>query len=184
MFQRLIPTDVSKENRMIDNAVAHSGDITTSFRAPRALDTILLGGLTVGILDALDAVTFFGLYSKVGPTRIFQYVASGLLGRESFNGGVKTALLGLALHFLIAFILTAIYYLASLKLPMLVRRPVLWGMLYGVVAYFGMQYVVIPLSAAASGRVSFVSSLNGIIGHALLIGLPIGLSAWRSAKAN
>jgi uncharacterized membrane protein YagU involved in acid resistance len=169
---------------MIDNAIAHSSGIASSLASPRALDTILFGGLAVGALDALDAITFFGLRNGVSPTRIFQSVASGLLGRNSFNGGVKTALLGLMLHFLIAFILATIYYLASLNLPMLVRQPVVWGILYGVAVYFVMQYVVVPLSAATPGRFSFAAFLNGVIGHALLVGLPIALLAWRSAKVN
>src|SRR5262249_1859863 len=140
------------------------------------------GGLAVGALDALDAIVFFGLRNGVSPTRIFQSVASGLLGRSAFSGGGKVALLGLMLHFLIAFILATIYYFPTLKLPLLVHQPVMWGILYGIAVYFVMQYVVVPLSAATPGRFAFAPFLNGVIGHALLVGLPIALLAWRSAK--
>ena len=148
---------------------------------PRAFQTIIYGGLIVGVLDALDATIFSGLRG-VSPSRVWQFVASGLLGRASFDGGMKTAALGLLIHFLIAFILAAIYYGASLYFPVLVRRAVLWGLLYGVAVYFVMNYLVLPLSAAPPLRFSVASFLNGLIGHALLVGLPIALVARHSRK--
>jgi uncharacterized membrane protein YagU involved in acid resistance len=150
---------------------------------PRAFQTIIYGGLIVGVLDALDAMIFSGLRG-VSPSRVWQYVASGLLGRASFSGGMKTAVLGLLIHFLIAFILAAIYYGASLYFPMLLRRVVLWGLVYGAAVYFVMRYVVTPLSAAPPLSFSVASFLNGLIGHALLVGLPIALVARWSQKSS
>jgi uncharacterized membrane protein YagU involved in acid resistance len=146
---------------------------------PRAFRTIIYGGLIVGVLDALDATIFSGLRG-VSPSRVWQFVASGVLGRASFGGGMKTAALGLLIHFLIAFCLAAIYYIASLYFPVLVRQAVLCGLLYGVAVYFAMNYLVLPLSAAPPLSFSVASFLNGLIGHALLVGLPIALVARRS----
>jgi hypothetical protein len=149
---------------------------------PRAFDTILYGGLIVGVLDALDAMIFSGLYG-VSPARVWRFVASGLLGRASFDGGMKTVALGLLIHFLIAFSLAAIYYRASLSFPALLRRAVWWGLIYGSAVYFVMRYVVTPLSAAPPLRFSVASFLNGLVGHALLVGLPIALVARWSQKS-
>jgi hypothetical protein len=168
---------------MQENTITASGNVIPSPERPRAFATILYGGLAVGVLDALDAIIFFGIRNGTTPKHIFQHIASGLLGRASFDGGYRTALLGLFLHFLIAFIIAAVYYRASLILPMLVRRAVIWGMVYGVAAFFVMNWVVIPLSAAPQGRFSLAPFLNGVIGHALLVGLPVALFAQRSAKA-
>jgi hypothetical protein len=174
---------------MSDNAVAYSAgaagaaQVPTSLGRPRAFNAIVYAGLTVGVLDALDAVTFFGLRG-ISPIRIFQHIASGLLGRASFNGGIKTVLLGLVLHFLIGFIIATVYYGASLVLPTLIRHPFVWGPIYGVVAYFVMNRVVIPLSAAPHGPVSLPVFLNGLLIHALGVGLPVVLFARRSAKAQ
>jgi uncharacterized membrane protein YagU involved in acid resistance len=52
------------------------------------------------------------------------------------------------LEFLITFVATAVYYLASRKLTFLIRRAVLWGVLYGIAIYFFMNFIVVPLSAA------------------------------------
>jgi uncharacterized membrane protein YagU involved in acid resistance len=169
-----------------DSAVAGSINEAATPGRPRAFDTILYGGLVVGVLDISDAMAFFGIRNGVTPTRVLQSVAGGLLGRASFSGGLKTALLGLLLHFLIAFILATVYYVAVSILPLLIRHAVSAGLIYGVIVYFVMTYVVVPHSAVGprSAPIPWGVFLNGIIGHALLVGLPIALIARRSAKAD
>jgi hypothetical protein len=79
------------------------------------LRAITLATLTVGVLDGLDAIIFFGLRGAT-PTRIFQAIAAGILGRQAaVQGGLQTALLGVALHFVfvVAFGIVGTYYLAS-----------------------------------------------------------------------
>ncbi|HXM33817.1 MAG TPA: hypothetical protein VN920_01385 [Pyrinomonadaceae bacterium] len=169
---------------MGDSAVVSSGtDLSSPFRA-RAFGAIVCGGFAVGVLDILDATIFFGLKYGVTPIRVLWSVAAGLIGRErAINGGLKTALLGLFLHFLIAFIMATVFYGVSLVLPTLIRHAVIWGMIYGVAAYFVMTYVVVPLSAAPPRPAPpWPVFLNGVIGHALLVGLPIALCARWSAK--
>src|SRR5436190_22303629 len=113
---------------------------------PRSSATraILYGTLAVGTLDALDAIVFFGLRSGARPIRIFQGIASGLIGPAARQGGLKTALLGMALHYFIAFGIVVTYFLASRRVSLLTRRPVLCGLLYGLAAYAVMTLVVIP----------------------------------------
>ncbi len=169
---------------MRDNAFTHPVDDASGPGRPRALDTILYGGLVIGILDGLFALVFYGLILGVNPLRIFQSVASGLLGRASFDGGVQTFLLGILLHFVVATCIAAVYYAATLMLPILIRHAVVSGLIYGLLAYVVMNYVVIPLSAAGSGRFSWRTFLPAFIAHAFLVGLPVALLARRSAQAN
>jgi hypothetical protein len=111
------------------------------------LPWLLLGGLVLGSLDALFAFAFWA--SKGATlTRIFQSIAAGLLGKESYQGGAATAWLGAGLHYFIATMMVLAYYLASRKYPALTRRPVALGLLYGLVLYAVMNFVVLPLSAA------------------------------------
>jgi hypothetical protein len=168
---------------MSDNTFAHSVDEPSSLERPRAFETILYGGLAVGVCDGLYAVIASSLQGGA-PIRVFQYISSGLLGRESFNGGLKTALLGLLLHFLIAFILAAIYYGASLGLPMLIRQALIWGPIFGVAVHLVMRLVVTPLSAAPRLPFSVSGLLSALVVHILFVGLPIALLARYSAKAN
>src|SRR5215208_1959092 len=169
---------------MSDNAITYSGHDASIPKRPRALDTILYGGLVVGILDGLFALIFYGLILGVKPMRIFQSITAGLLGRASYEGGIQTFLLGILLHFVVASCIAAVYYVASLKLPILIHRAVTCGLIYGMIAYLGMNYVIIPLSAIGLRPVSLRVFLPAFIGHALLVGLPIALIARRSAKAD
>lgn len=158
----------------------------TKLGKPRALETIIPGGIAVGILDMLFAFIYYGWILGGRPLRIFQSVAAGVLGRQTaIDGGVKTFVLGLALHFVVATCITAVFYFASLWLPVLLRFAWISGPLYGIVAFLGMNYVVVPLSAIGRfpgpvSRVFFV----GMIGHMVLVGLPIALLARRSARAH
>ena len=152
---------------------------------PRALDTILYGGLVVGILDGLFALIFYGLILGVKPIRIFQSVAAGLLGKASYDGGISTFLLGILLHFLVATCIAAVYCLVSLKLPVLISHPVICGLIYGLIAYLGMNYVIVPLSAIGSRPSPPLRIfLPAFIAHAFLVGLPIALIARRFSKTN
>lgn len=142
---------------------------------------LLLGGLAVAILDGLDAVVFYGLRGA-SPGRVFQSVAAGLLGRQTaVAGGTTTALFGVALHTLIGFAVFAAYFGVSRLWPLLTRRPLVCGFSYGIGVYIFMNQVVVPLSAIGAGRFpSLPVLLNGLIGHALLVGLPCALVARRA----
>jgi hypothetical protein len=152
---------------------------------PRALRVILCGGLVAGTLDLTGACVTSWLRAGVSPVRVMQSVASGLLGAASYTGGAKTAVLGTALHFLIATVATAVFYFASRSLRFMVARPVVAGLLYGVAVYVFMNFVVLPLSAfpqrtapALSGRII------GMLIIMFCIGLPIALITSRLTQSR
>jgi peptide-methionine (S)-S-oxide reductase len=144
---------------------------------------ILWGGLLCGAMDITAAIVVYGLLWGRGATRILQSVASVLLGSASYDGGVLTALLGLFLHFCIAFGAATVFYAASSKLPLLLKLPVISGILYGIAVYFFMQLVVVPLSAYPH-RITFLprSVLTGLTIHIFCVGLPISLAVNRFLK--
>jgi hypothetical protein len=144
--------------------------------------SILWGGLGAGALDITAAFIDSGLRG-VGPILVLQSVAGGMLGRDSFQGGLRTALLGLVLHFFIATMWAAAYCVASLKLPWLTRQAVRYGLLYGVVVYLVMYMTVLPLSALHFKFFdqSVTAMLTGVLIHAFCVGLPIALVIrWRA----
>jgi hypothetical protein len=158
-----------------------SADTRAQWSAARA---ILTGCLIVGTLDALDAIVFFGLRNGATPGGIFRSIAAGLVGRDAARaGGLQTAGLGAFLHYFIAFGIVTVYYVASRRLTFLKRQPFVWGPIYGVLAYFFMNEVVIPLSALGPGRYVLAPFINGILIHALGVGLPSALVAARAASA-
>lgn len=168
---------------MAENVFTLPGEKSHSLQRPRAINAILYGGLAVGVLDGLAAV-ILTIYFGGSVSVMFQYIASGLIGRASFQGGWATVLLGVSLHFLIAFIWATIYSCASFKLPALIRRALICGPIYGLVVYFAMQRIVLPLSAVQRPPFSFAGMMRGIIVHILCVGLPIALLAQRSARSK
>lgn len=170
---------------MSDTTFTHSDVGASVTGRPRPLETILLGGLVVGILDMLFAFVFYWLILGAPRLRIFQNVAAGLLGRDvAFAGGERTFWLGLLLHFVVATCITTVYYLMSLGLPFLIRHAVPSGLIYGLIAYLVMNYIVVPLSAIGPSTRPFnlTNFLTAFIAHAFLVGLPVALLARWSAK--
>ncbi len=138
---------------------------------------ILLTALAVAIADGLfPIIVNFNRLGWSAPRRVFQSVAAGLLGRASFDGGVATALLGVALHCTIALIWTSIYALIVRRLP-IVRRLVattagtmLVGVLYGAVIWCSMDYIVIKLSRATFTPPSSPAFWQQFIWHMVGVG--------------
>ena len=147
-------------------------------RAPsilRAFQTIVYGGLLVGILDGL-AATINAAVKGVSPDKVFHYIASGLIGpRASYNGGAATVMLGIVLHFTIAFGVVAVFLLLSRSFPVLVHRAVLSGVAYGIGVYFAMAYLIVPLSAVPKITFSFSGMITGLVIHVFCVGLPASL---------
>lgn len=137
---------------------------------------ILVGGAIAGVLDIVYACVANGLRGRP-PLRTLQSVASGVLGRDAFEGGWAAGALGLFCHFAIAFGIAAVYWLASRRFRILRERPLLAGALYGMVVYLAMNYVVLPLSAVPFKiQHSAATFAWGFASHALLIGIPIALA--------
>jgi hypothetical protein len=143
---------------------------------------ILYATLVVGVLDATDGVVFLGLHGR-NPIQVLQYIASSLLGTRSFSGGLASAGLGLVLHFAVSLVVATIYILASRRVAVLRTQWVLLGLLFGAAVWVVMNLVVLPLTAVAHGPIPTAALINGIIGHALFVGLPSAFFARNVAAA-
>jgi hypothetical protein len=145
---------------------------------------ILLGAFVVGSLDAIYALAFW-LPRGAKASRIFQSIAAGLLGPNSFQGGARTVVLGVALHYFIALAIVTVYWLAARRIPLLTQHPIICGAIYGVGVYVVMNYVVIPLSAAAKPSRFLLSwVVCSVIVHAFLIGVPAALFARKAIVSS
>jgi hypothetical protein len=148
----------------------------------RKVTLVLLGGLVAGACDITYATVFSYFRSGVPPMRILQSVASGLLGRASYEGGWPTALLGLGLHFFIAIIAAAVFFFAARRLEFPLRRPLLWGAGFGVLMYGFMNMVVLQLSRVPprAAPAAMVVVITGLLVHMFGFGVPIALAARRA----
>ncbi len=133
----------------------------------KAFRAIAGAGLVAGTLDITAATTYWYLMRHMAPARLLRGIAAGLLGPSARDGGNAMALLGLALHFTIAFGAATVFYPLSLKIPFLLDRPVVAGALYGVAVYCFMNLVVLPLSAI------HMNPMAGFTPAALAWGVPV-----------
>ncbi len=145
-----------------------------------AFRAIVTTGLVVGVLDILSA---FVIWWQRGVTiqRGLQGIAAGLLGTKSYEGGMATAGLGLALHFFVAFVVVSIFYLASRKIPFLTKQPLISGVFYGIGVYVVMYWFVLP-TAFSTFRHRLSNELIEVAIHVCLIGLPTAFIVRRYAQ--
>ncbi len=158
--------------------------IASRARAPAAWWIVVAGGLAAGTLDIVFAWTFWWLRAGVRFERIVQSVAAGLLGRASYAGGAATAALGLALHLSFATAMSVAYFVAARRYPVLARRWMPFGALYGLVLYGIMNYVVVPLSAATRGSDDPLWIGLGVGAHVFLIGMPIAFATATATRVG
>ena len=149
----------------------------------RTAVTVLIAWLLAGTLDITTSVLFYVGPSSARAARLLQGIASGLLGARAFDGGATTALLGLALHYLIALIWTLVFLVAFRTLGALRRHLVLIGIAYGIIVWLVMNLVVLPLSALhARGPYELRNLIQGLLVHMVVVGLPVAYGIRRFAK--
>lgn len=151
----------------------HDGALTPFVRA------IVRAWLLAGTIDIVVACVYYPLTARVTVIGILQGIASGLLGASAFQGGRATAALGLACHYLIAFIWTVFFFLMYARFRVLSTSRIATAVLYGVFVSAVMRFVVLPLSNVASRP--FDLRAFGIATVILIfsIGVPLTLVAGR-----
>jgi hypothetical protein len=134
----------------------------------------LVTGVTDGLFSSVLAAFFYG--STV--TRLWQGVASVPLGADALNGGLRTAAIGLAMHFGVAFAWSAVFLalvLASSWLRDVVASPygvVAVAAIYGPIIWITMSMVVVPLFTHRPPAIN-VRWWVQFFGHIPFVALPI-----------
>lgn len=106
----------------------------------------MYGGLLIAVADAFFAIALWFEWNTKGLTHVFQTIAVGVLGKASYEGGTGSALLGAGLHVAMAIAFVVICIALSFRFRLLLDKPVMSGLLYGVGMYVVMNFVVMPLS--------------------------------------
>lgn len=147
--------------------------------------------LACGVLDIASAV-ILTVYAGGKPARMLQGIAASVIGPQSFEMGASTAVLGLAMHFLVALAATSVFYAASRRFPAMLAHPILSGVLFGVFWLLVMYRGVIPLLAEV--RTLYLTNPPRrplpeiwpipLIVHVLCVGLPISLFLSRAREVH
>lgn len=140
------------------------------------LHAVIVATIACGTLDAAAATTQAALLG-IPAQRVWQTVASGLLGPAAFEKGWRTGIFGIALHFIISFTIVTIYVFASHRLPFLLTHPLTAGALYGIAVFVVMNFVVLPLSRRPKRPFNRHFALTQLVIHICIVGWSIAISA-------
>jgi hypothetical protein len=149
----------------------------------RLIKAAAVTGLTGGALDfAAASVIYPAAFPGLTVMRIWQSVAEGVLGKPSYDGGLATALLGVALHFFIALCAGAVLVWAMSRASVFQRLWIASGAAYGVSMYYFMQLVVLPLSQVELRHPNTKALAIGLGIHIFVFGLGSAFVASRLLK--
>jgi len=144
---------------------------------------ILWGGLICGTLDITAALIDVKVNFHMTPVHLLQNVASSLMGPVAYDSGASTAALGLVMHFTVAYTFTTIFYFLARSFPVLLRHPIVSGLIYGAIVFLIMYRVVLPLTLEL--KTHYVRVFNHawpplrwsqFFVHLFCVGLPISLT--------
>jgi len=146
--------------------------------ASSALPRWLRAGLLTGAIDGLFSSVLVVFFYHSTVARLFQGVASVLLGPKALAGGLPTALIGVAMHFGVAFGWSAVFLAIEAASPGIRRALATRAGILGIAAVYGpviwvvMSFGVIPLLTHRPPRMG-VRWWIQLIGHFPFVGIPI-----------
>jgi len=139
---------------------------------------VAAAGIITGITDGLFSSILSAAFYNSTVTRLFQGVASVLLGSDALNGGNKTAAIGVLMHFCVAFVWSGIFLLFVARWDW-IRRTISsrYGVakiacLYGPFIWMVMSCAVIPALTHRPPAITIRWWIQ-FFGHILFVGLPI-----------
>ncbi len=135
-----------------------------------------------GTLDILAAVLLTLIYGA-DPLRMLRRVGSGAFP-DAPQWGLAGSAAGLLVHYALMAVMAAAFVLAADRMPALKRRPLLWGILYGLVTYVVMNLIVVPWRFARPLPADPVAIGTQLFCHIVLVGIPIALIARRGGAAR
>lgn len=140
-----------------------------------AVKTLLWSGLIAGVLDSMAGVIVYYIYFNLNPLQVLQFIASGIYGPEAINSGPGMVIIGLLIHFLIAYVCAVIYFLAYPKIRLLGRYVHSSGLAFGLGIWLVMNLLVLPYSNIPKSEFDAGLVIIGIIWHMMLVGWPIAV---------
>ena len=149
---------------------------------------LIIAGLATAIVDGLWACVLSVLYDST-PKRLFQGVASTVLGKSAYDGGTRTALIGVLMHVAVAFTWSAIFLVLAMRSAQIQRVLASRGGIFKVAAVYGpliwivMSLVVIPLLTRRPPTINRRWWIQ-LLGHIVFVGLPIVASIARGRERH
>ena len=156
---------------------------------------VVSAGLATGVTDGLFASVLSLVFYGSTETRLWQGVASTVLGKEAFAGGTRTALIGLLMHFGVAFGWSAVFLTLAIASPWIrrsltsTRGIVKVAAIYGPAIWVVMSLGVIPLLLHRPPAITMRWWIQGL-GHIPFVAIPMvtiigrGLEKYRLTESR
>jgi hypothetical protein len=142
---------------------------------PIAIATLISGSLDI-LFAMILAVSRGG---EIG--NMLRSVASGPFPSAT-DMGTGGAVLGLAVHFALMAIMAAAFMIIVSNRRALLDTPYRAGIAYGLVTYFIMNWIVVPLRFDAPMPLKPMQLATQLFAHIVLVGIPFALIAARLIK--
>ena len=146
-----------------------------------AFVAVLVTALVVAVIDGADAVIFTVARGGSGE-RVFQFIASVVIGKEAYQMAPWSTILGILMHCSIALILTATYFALAGAIGKVTKNWFLAGFLYGLGTWIFINqflFVVVGIKSSYTALPAWPGLLNGVLAHVFLVGIPIAFFAAR-----
>ena len=130
-----------------------------------------------GALDILFAMILTAWLGREIPTML-RSVASGPFPAAT-DMGTGGAILGLLVHFALMALMAAVFMWLVRQRPQLLDTPYRAGIAYGVITYFAMNWLVVPLRFGTPLPPKTLSIATQLFAHIVLVGIPFALIAVR-----
>ena len=144
------------------------------------LRSIATATLLAGTLDILFAVCLTLMMGRE-PANMLRFVASGPFP-DAAHWGAQGAVLGLFVHFALMSVMVAAFGVTARRLPTIGQHPIAAGITYGLVTYFVMNLLVVPLRFPEAFPPKPLSVVTQLFAHIVLVGIPISLLSARHLR--
>ena len=141
---------------------------------------IAVSALVSGTLDILFAMILSSTLGK-GIPNMLRSVASGPFPAAT-DMGTSGAILGLVVHFTLMAIMATIFVLIVRARPMLLDTPWRTAMAWGVITYFAMNWLVVPLRFHTPLPPKTLSIVTQAFAHLVLVAIPMTFIARRHLR--
>jgi len=145
------------------------------------LRPILLLTAVSGTLDILLAMILTMTIGKGDIPKMLRGVASGPFPAATEWGG-SGAVVGLLVHFTLMAIMATIFVVAARRYPEIVASPIKWGIVYGLITYFAMNWIVVPVRFGTPLPPKTISIFTQLFAHIVLVGIPFGLTTAKTLR--
>ena len=149
----------------------------------------VLAGLASGLAGAIAIFLYLTislpLFFHTPPYLLYTWDASNALGYAAASqaSAATVILVGQGMHLIVSLVWGFAFVLVARGIPEMVRRPIPWGIVFGLIVMIVMRFGVVPLGHAPHITFTLAGLLNNVVAHTLFFGVPVALAAARIMRA-